>query len=110
MWASLSLSKYIRSIRDSNWLIFDASWPTNDRLSRFGMRVDPYCVCGTYGTLHLLWLECPTYKPIRDWFLSFFKLFDRALDRSTHHLEPGVILFGFQDSHIPSGGSRRESE
>ena len=46
VWASLNLWRFVRSVQDTAWLSFHGILPTADRLTRFGMNVDPACFCG----------------------------------------------------------------
>ena len=99
IWSSLKLWRFIRSVRDTNWLIFHASLPTKDRLIRFGMSVDPLCVCGVNETLLHLFLECPTAVRLIDWFLSFYKLYDPGVNK----IDSKTVLFGLvHDRSVPS--------
>lgn len=53
VWASLQLSRYVRSLQDTCWLVFHGIAPTADRLLRFGMQVDSLCFCGLSEDRHL---------------------------------------------------------
>lgn len=78
VWRSLSLRRFVRSVRDTAWLSFHGVLPTADRLVRFGMAVDPVCFCGQPETLLHLFADCPFSACIMQWsscVRSFFLLY-----------------------------------
>lgn len=93
VWRSLSLWRFVRSVRDTAWLSFHGVLPTADRLVRFGMAVDPLCFCGQPETLLHLFVDCPSSVHVMQWFLSQVHkvVFPFVLSRSH-------ILFGFTPS------------
>ena len=99
VWASLSLWRHVRPIRDSNWQIFHVALPTKDRLIRFRMNVpDPLCHCGVPESFLHIFLECPTSIVLLKWFFAILKDFNPSAAPPT----PMVVLFGFYNmSHIP---------
>ena len=46
VWSNFHLWRFIRPVKDTNWLIAHGILPTADRLTRFGMTVDSSCHCG----------------------------------------------------------------
>ena len=40
-WATLRLWQFVRAIQDTSWLSFHGILPTADRLTHFGMHIDP---------------------------------------------------------------------
>lgn len=69
-WGSLSLWRFVLSVRDTAWLSFHGDLPTADRLVRFGMKVDPVCFCGQPETLLHLFVDCDFSKSVLRWFLD----------------------------------------
>ena len=102
VWLLLDLWRFLRPVRDTNWLLFHGILPTKDRLIRFGMSVDPWCSCGARETLLHLFVLCPIARAVIHWFTSIFNLFDP----SVHNFSPTLLLFGFsQNPTIPMGFS-----
>ena len=64
VWSNLSLWRFLRPVRDTNWLIAHGVLPTADRLLRFGMSVDSKCHCGAVESLVHLFAQCPVARRV----------------------------------------------
>ena len=77
VWSNLHLWRFVRPVRDTNWLIAHGILPTADRLARFGMSVDTACHCGAVETLLHLFTR---WGSSRGTSLSFIVLFPHPCD------------------------------
>ena len=68
VWSNFHLWRFIRPVRDTNWLIAHGILPTADRLTRFGMTVDSSCHCGHPEALVHLFTQCPLAKRLIAWY------------------------------------------
>ena len=59
VWSNLHLWRFIRPVRDTNWLLAHGVLPTVDCLARFGLTVDPLCHCGQVESILHLFTACP---------------------------------------------------
>jgi exonuclease III len=97
VWASLHLWRFVRSVQDTAWLSFHGILPTVDRLSRFGMNVNPACFCGQPESLCHLFVSCPFATEILSWFVA-----QLCKCCPTATLSSSQILFGFDSaSRVP---------
>ena len=94
VWSNLHLWRFIRPVRDTNWLIAHGILPTADRLARFGMSVDPACHCGAVETLLHLFTRCPVALRVFAWYQS---IVHRAIPTSVRP-SPSQLLVGYDRS------------
>ena len=98
VWASLRLWRFVRAVQDTSWLSFHGILPTADRLTRFGMRVDPSYFCGQPEDLVHMFTSCHFAMAVLDWFLIQLRKFRPSVTS----LPASTILFGFPSrSKIP---------
>ena len=74
VWSGLHLWRFLRPVRDTSWLIAHRILPTADRLTRFGMQVNPKCHCGNPETLVHLFVECPFAVRVFAWFTGLAQM------------------------------------
>ncbi|CAB4041209.1 Hypothetical predicted protein, partial [Paramuricea clavata] len=91
VWASLRLWRFIHAVQDTSWLSFHGILPTADRLTRFGMHVDPPCFCVQPENLLHLFTSCHFALAVLDWFLIQFRKFNPSVTS----IPASTILFGF---------------
>ena len=94
MWSNFHLWRFIRPVRDTNWLIAHGIFPTADRLTRFGMTVDSSCHCGQPESLVHLFTQCPLAKRLIAWYQVLVCRVLSTLPRPT----PSQILVGYDKS------------
>ena len=94
VWSNLSLWRFLRPVRDTNWLIPHGVLPTADRLLRFGMSVDSKCHCGAVESLVHLFAQCPVARCVFAWYQS---LVHRAFSSSVCP-SPSQLLVGYDCS------------
>ena len=94
VWSNLHLWRFVRPVRDTNWLIAHGVLPTADRLIRFGVRIHPSCHCGQPESLVHLFVECPVAKRLLAWYQSLVRSAVPRLARPT----PSQILLGYGKS------------
>ena len=94
VWSNLHLWRFVRPVRDTNWLIAHGVLPTADRLIRFGVRIHPSCHCGQAESLIHLLVECPVAKRLLAWYQSLVRSVVPRLARPT----PSQILLGYDKS------------
>ena len=58
-WATLRLWRFVRAVQDTSWLSFHGILRTADRLTRFGIHIDPACFCVQPADLLHLFTSCP---------------------------------------------------
>jgi hypothetical protein len=75
-------------VQDTSWLSFHGILPTADRLTHFGMRVDPSCFCGQPKDLLHMFTSCHFAMAILDWFLIQLRKFRPSVTS----LPAGAIL------------------
>lgn len=91
VWSNLNLWRFIRPVRDTNWLIAHGVLYTADRLIRFGMQVDPSCHCGAEESAVHLFTRCPVARRIFAWYQSVVKLVIPSSVRPS----PSQLLVGY---------------
>ena len=98
VWLNLRLWRLTRPVRDTNWLVAHGVLPTVDRLTRFGMRIDPSCHCGQAESLVHLFVDCPVAKRLFVWYQMLVCRAAPSLARPS----PSQLLLGYNRSvHIP---------
>ena len=91
VWSNLHLWRFIRPVRDTNWLIVHRILHTADRLVRFGITVDPLYHCGAAELLVHLFTQCPVARQI---FALYQSLVKRAVSLTTQP-SPSQLLVGY---------------
>ena len=94
VWSNFHLWRFIRPVRDTNWLIAHGILPTADRLTRFGMTVDSSCHCGQPESLVHLFTQCPLAKRLIAWYQILVRRVLPTLPRPA----PSQILVGYDKS------------
>lgn len=90
-WSQLHCMPLDRHCIDVVWKICHGVIYTADRLSRFGMGVDPLCFCGERETLLHLFFHCPFITQLLHWIQAWYI---KTVPFSPR-LECRHVLFGF---------------
>jgi hypothetical protein len=99
VWLNLHLWRFIRPVQDTSWLVAHGIFPTADRLSRFGMVVDPKCHCGQAESLLHLFVQCPVAARLLAWYFTIYQCFSPTATHPT----PSEVLVGYgKGVKIPS--------
>ena len=91
VWPNLHLWRFLRPARDTAWLVAHGILPTADRLIRFGMPINPLCLCGQTESLILLFVDFPVATRIFAWYFCLVRRFAPT----TSPLTPSEILCGY---------------
>ena len=94
VWSNFHLWRFIRPVRDTNWLIAHGILPTADRLTCFGMTVNSSCHCAQPVPLVHLFTQCPLAKRLIAWYQVLVRRVLPTLPRPT----PSQILVGYDKS------------
>ena len=91
VWLNLHLWRFVRSVRNTNWLIAHAILPTADRLYRYNIAVDTCCHCGQPETLVHLFTSCPFAVSLSAWYFSLL----HAYSSTASPPSPCELLVGY---------------
>ena len=90
----MHLWRFLRPVRDTNWLIARGVLPTADRLHWFRMSVDPLCHCSQPEDLLHLFTRCTIALCLIAWYQSLV----RKVTPSCPDRTPSQILVGYPTS------------